>query len=91
MTTVVDSAFFTAINATTGPFSLKGGKYFVASYLQTGTSVVLSRQGPDQNYYPVTAVFAAPGFVNIDLPPGLYKFTLAATTAVTCEVTGVPY
>lgn len=94
MSNGADSVAFSGLSATSAVFTLKGGKYAVAATATFGGgSVKLQRLGPDASTYQSVASasdFTAAGYTALDLPPGVYRFTIATATAVAAEVTAIP-
>lgn len=85
---------FANISASTAAFRLKGGKYAAAAIATFGGgSVKLQVLGPDGSTYLSVASgadFSAAGYATVDLPPGQYRFTIAAATAVYAWIASIP-
>lgn len=91
-----------SITATTGPFTLKGGKYLFSAVASSfGTSASLAALAADgSTYVTVTATvggttglatLTANGACLVEVPPGQYEFVLVASfTACFCQVAGIP-
>jgi hypothetical protein len=91
----VDAKSFAGISATTASFVLHEGSYTVAVSATFGGGSVKLQQSTDggATFTSVGAStdFTANGSVTVDLTLGIYRFTIATATAVTCSVIGVPY
>jgi len=89
-----DAQLFTNIAANTANFELKGGKYGVAAVATWGGgSAKLQMLGPDGSTFLSVATatdFTANGYAAIDLPPGIYRFTIATATAIYAAVVRTP-
>lgn len=87
-----DRVVFSNIAATTAPFSLRGGSYWIETK-STGTGTLdLQRLGPDGVTYTarITQITATAGQQTISLPPGTYKWAIATFTANYLEITRIP-
>ena len=77
---------------TIGPFSLRGGYYWVESK-STGTGTIdLKRLGPDGTTYTarITQITTTAGQQTIYLPPGTYEWVVATFTANYLEISRIP-
>jgi hypothetical protein len=90
----VDSVSYSNISATTAAFTLPGGYYMVAAVATFGGgNVELQALGPDESTWlslPTPLKLTAAGMIAGYLPPGQYRFTITAATAVYCSASGVP-
>ena len=78
--------------ATIGPFTLRGGSYWIETK-STGTGTIdLQRLGPDGSTYTarITQITATAGQQTISLPPGTYRWVVATFTANYLEIVRVP-
>jgi hypothetical protein len=77
---------------TIGPFTLRGGLYWIETK-STGTGTIdLKRLGPDGTTYTarITQIIATTGQQTISLPPGTYEWVVATFTANFLEISRVP-
>lgn len=77
---------------TIGPFSLRGGSYWIET-LSTGTGTIdLKKLGPDGTTFTarITQITATAGQQTISLPPGTYEWVVATFTANNLEITRIP-
>lgn len=77
---------------TLGPFSLRGGSYWIETK-STGTGTIdLQKLGPDGTTYTarITQITATAGQQTISLPPGTYRLVIATFTANYLEITRIP-
>lgn len=77
---------------TIGPFTLRGGKYWIETG-STGTGTIdLKKLGPDGTTYTarITQITATAGQQTIELPPGTYQWVVATFTANYLEITRIP-
>lgn len=81
------------ISATTGSFTLRGGKYCAAvAATFGGGSIQLQMLGPDlSTWFNLGAPFTVAGSQNFDLPPGQYRWVVTTSTAVYAVIANVPY
>lgn len=89
-----ESKQFSNISATTAQFNLKGGKYGVnAAATFGGGSVKLQTLLADGSTWASVSSatdFTAAGYATVDLPAGVYRFTIATATAVYANISSVP-
>jgi len=77
---------------TIGPFTLRGGSYWI-EFNGTGSGTVdLKRLGPNGSTYTarITQITATVGQQTISLPPGTYEWVVATFTANYLEITRIP-
>lgn len=77
---------------TIGPFTLRGGTYWIETK-STGTGTIdLKKLGPDGATYTarITQITATAGQQTIALPPGTYEWVVATFTANYLEITRIP-
>lgn len=77
---------------TIGPFTLRGGTYWIETK-STGTGTIdLKRLGPDGSTYTarITQITATAGQQTIALPPGTYEWVVVDFTANYLEITRIP-
>lgn len=77
---------------TIGPFTLRGGSYWIETS-STGTGTIdLKKLGPDGSTYTarITQITATAGQQTISLPPGTYEWVIATFTANYLEITRIP-
>lgn len=77
---------------TIGPFTLRGGTYWIETK-STGTGTIdLKKLGPDGTTYTarITQITATAGQQTIALPPGTYEWVVATFTANYLEITRIP-
>jgi len=77
---------------TIGPFTLRGGSYWIET-AGTGTGTVdLQKLGPDGSTYTarITQITATAGQQTISLPPGTYRWVVVTFTANYLEITRIP-
>ena len=90
-----ESVQWTDIDATPAQFALNGGVYVLALVGTFGGSgaVVISQVLPDgSSLAPTHTALAADGITGpLYLPPGSYELTVTDTTAITANVTRVPF
>lgn len=77
---------------TQGPFTLRGGSYWIETK-STGTGTIdLKKLGPDGSTYTarITQITATAGQQTISLPPGTYEWVIVTFTANYLEITRIP-
>jgi hypothetical protein len=92
MATATEAFLFSNIGVTSAAFTLRGGKYAIASTATGAGTMGLQMVGPDgSTLVPVHAVFATTnGYAVVDLPPGQYKYFIATFTAVFAMIARIP-
>jgi hypothetical protein len=94
MPTSAEGKSFLNISATTAAFTLQGGKYAACAVATFGGGSVklqtLLADGSTWQSVSSATDFTTAGYGVVDLPPGQYRFTIAAATAVFCAVVRVP-
>lgn len=77
---------------TIGPFSLRGGSYWIETISTGNGTIDLKRLGPDGSTYTarITQITATAGQQTISLPPGTYEWVVATFTANYLEITRIP-
>lgn len=77
---------------TIGPFTLRGGSYWIET-ASTGTGTIdLKKLGPDGSTFTarITQIVATAGQQTISLPPGTYEWVIATFTANYLEISRIP-
>src|ERR1017187_1583317 len=77
---------------TIGPFTLRGGSYWIETK-STGTGTIdLKKLGPDGTTYTarITQITATAGQQTISLPGGSYEWVVATFTANYLEISRIP-
>lgn len=92
MSNKVDQVIFSNISATTAPFVLRGGSYWIETKSTGSGTIDLQKLGPDGTTYTarITQITATAGQQTISLPPGTYKVAIATFTAIYVEITRIP-
>lgn len=89
-----ESVKFANVASTPATFTLRGGKYGVAAVATFSSgSVDLQTLGPNGSTFldvGTATKFTSAGYAVIDLPPGVYQFTITTSTAVYASVTRIP-
>lgn len=89
-----ESQRFSNIDATTSDFQLKGGKYAMSCVATFGGgSIKLQKKGADGTTYQSVSSgtdFTAAGYATVDVPPGLYRLTIATASAIYADVCRIP-
>lgn len=78
--------FWNAISATPLDFNLDAGAYGMTMHATVWGTATLSRLMPDGSgaiYVAVAGAFAADDYLELHLPAGQYRLTLAGVTALT--------
>lgn len=77
---------------TLGPFTLRGGSYWIETNSTGAGTVDLKRLGPDGSTYTarITQIVATVGQQTISLPPGTYEWVVTGFTANYLEITRIP-
>lgn len=73
-------------------FTLGGGHYHIATHATWGGgSATFEELGPDSTtWLTATTAFAADGVINVYLPPGQYRWTIATSTGFYGTVVRIP-
>lgn len=84
---------FSAISETTAAFELKGGVYVLAAAATWGEgNAVIDRQLANGSYVPTHTALAANGITPpLYLPPGQYRLTITTATALSGDISRVPF
>jgi hypothetical protein len=77
---------------TIGPFTLRGGSYWIETASTGAGTIDLKKLGPDGVSYTarITQIIATAGQQTISLPPGTYEWVIATFTANNLEITRIP-
>ena len=77
---------------TFGPFTLRGGTYWIETKSTGSGTIDLKRLGPDGTTYTarITQITATAGQQTIALPPGTYEWVVATFTANYLEIARIP-
>jgi hypothetical protein len=77
---------------TIGPFTLRGGSYWVETASTGAGTIDLKKLGPDGSTYTarITQITATAGQQTISLAPGTYQWVIATFTANNLEITRIP-
>lgn len=77
---------------TIGPFSLRGGSYWVETKSTGSGTIDLKRLGLDGSTYTarITQITATAGQQTISLPPGTYEWVVGSFTANYLEISRIP-
>lgn len=77
---------------TIGPFTLRGGNYWIETQSSGSGTIDLKRLGLDGTTYTarITQITATAGQQTIDLPPGTYEWVVATFTANYLEINRIP-
>jgi hypothetical protein len=77
---------------TIGPFTLRGGSYWIETKSSGTGTIDLKKLGPDGSTYTarITQIVATAGQQTISLPPGTYEWVIATFTANYLEITRIP-
>ena len=88
----LDQVIYSNIAATTSPFVLRGGSYWIETKSTGSGTLDLQKLGPDGTTYTarITQITATAGQQTISLPPGTYKWVIATFTANYLEITRIP-
>lgn len=94
----LDGKSFSNISATTATFPLEGGRYVMSAVATWGGgSATLSMQAADGSTFlspkdigGSANTLTANGTQTIDVPPGIFKFTIATASGVYINVWRVP-
>lgn len=89
----IDRVVYSNVAAgTIGPFTLRGGSYWIETK-STGTGTIdLKKLGLDGTTYTarITQITATAGQQTISLPPGTYEWVIATFTANYLEISRIP-
>jgi hypothetical protein len=77
---------------TIGPFTLRGGLYWIETASTGAGSVDLKKLGPDGATFTarITQITATSGQQTISLPSGTYQWVIATFTANNLEISRIP-
>ena len=77
---------------TIGPFTLRGGSYWIETKSTGSGTIDLKKLGPDGSTYTarITQITATAGQQTVSLPPGSYEWVIATFTANYTEITRIP-
>lgn len=77
---------------TIGPFTLRGGSYWIETASTGAGTIDLKKLGPDESTYTarITQIAATAGQQTISLPPGTYEWVVVGFTANYLEITRIP-
>jgi hypothetical protein len=77
---------------TIGPFTLRGGLYWIETGSTGAGTIDLKKLGPDGVTFTarITQIVAVAGQQTISLPPGTYEWVIATFTANNLEITRIP-
>lgn len=87
-----ESHQFSDISATTGAFTLMGGKYGldISATWNSGNAQLETLAADGSTWINVGSSITANGFSNYDLPPGQYQIAITSATAVYAALSTVP-
>jgi hypothetical protein len=86
-----ESHQFSNISASTGAFTLQGGKYGldISATWSSGNAQLETLAADGSTWIAVGSSITANGFSNYDLPPGQYQLAITSATAVYAALTKI--